>query len=321
MSEERVTKPPEHIRTERAPERDAAELVGATAQPSALPAGLPPSGGPGGDLAQHRATVQRLPSGALRQAFVQRLGRQYGNAYLQRVLAHTNAASGPAIQQPVVQREEESGVEAPDVNPPAAEGGSGADKYLETEVALKVLEDSFGSYKKMVKGTVKVLAQAEFQVAYDAIYGTTKYSWEKYVKPKFGNLGGFAHTGTNYVNSNVASSTTVPHEMLHNNADTSWSGFAGSNIDEGTTEHLTFVALKAAKYTGMTSKYPNQYGVITDLVAVIGDEVLKKAYFTGANEDLRKAFNRQCKGAWVDFKTKMDEANWTQAKALAVANT
>ncbi len=293
----------------------------------------------------HLTTVQR-------QALASRLGRVNGNRYLQRVLAQMNA-SGLGTESSAVQRDDSDNTsstatdsatsattdsaanadqenadnqgsdgETPDVMPPEAEGGSGTGDYLEKAKALKVIQDSFGSYKTMVEGTVTILAQAEFQSAYDNKYGTTIYSWEKYIKPKFGNLGGFADKdkNINYINSNIASSTTVPHEMLHNNADLSWSPFVGSNIDEGTTEYLTFVALKAAKYTGMTSKYPNQYGVITDLVAVMGDEPLKQAYFKGANEDLRKAFNRKCKGAWVDFKTKMDEANWTQAKALAVAN-
>jgi hypothetical protein len=289
-----------------------------------------------------------------RQALASRLGHLSGNRHLQRVLAHTPGAES-AIQRedneetsdPVAvaesdapasseqSSEESSGAESesseeehghthgdgegPDVIP-QAEGGSGKKEYLETEVALKVLEDSFGSYKKMTKGTVSILAQAEFQVAYDKIYGETQYSWEKYIKVKFGNLGGFAYKGVNYVNSNIASSTTVPHEMLHNNAHSDWAGFVGSNINEGVTEYLTFQALTSSKYTGMTSKYPNQYGVIKALVAVMGDAALKDAYFKGTNEDLRKAFNQKCIGAWVDFKKKMDESNWTQAKALAEPN-
>ena len=283
-----------------------------------------------------------------RQTLASRLGHLNGNRHLQRVLAHD--PSQPGIQLGIQREDEEesssvavaeapvseeshsaeseSGEEhghshaegdGPDVIP-QAEGGDGKQKDLETDVALKVLEDSFGSYKKMAKGSVSILAQAEFQAAYDKIYGETQYSWEKYVKVKFGNLGGFAYKGVNYINTNIASSTTVPHEMLHNNAHSTWSGFVGSNIDEGVTEYLTFEALTAAKYTGMTSKYPQQYGVIKALVAVMGDGPLKDAYFKGTNEDLRKAFNQKCIGAWVDFKKKMDESNWVQAKALAEPN-
>lgn len=289
-----------------------------------------------------------------RQTLASRLGHLSGNRHLQRVLAGTQSgiqreeeefSSEPvsvAESDAPVSTEESSGSESesteesgahdseaehghshthgeeggPDVIP-QTEGGDGKKEYLETEVALKVLEDSFGSYKKMSKGTVTILAQAAFQEAYDKIYGKTDYSWEKYVKVKFGNLGGFAYKGVNYINSDKASSTTVPHEMLHSNAHADWAGFAGSNINEGVTEYLTFQAMTASKYTGMTSKYPNQYGVIKALVAVMGDEALKEGYFKGANEDLRKAFNQKCTGAWVDFKKKMDESNWTQAKALA----
>lgn len=274
-----------------------------------------------------------------RQAIASQLGHLGGNRHLQRVLAHTHEIA-KSDAQPGIQREDDEetasptavaeseeqhghshgdGVE-PDVIP-QAEGGAGKKDYLETAVALKVLEDSFGKYKKMAQGTVSILGQADFQAAYDKIYSETEYSWEKYIKVKFGNLGGFAYKGVNYVNTAIASSTTVPHEMLHNNAHSSWSGFVGSEMDEGVTEHLTFEALKAAKHTGMTSKYPEQYGVITALVAVMGDEALKEAYFKGSNEDLRKAFNQKCKGAWVDFKKKMDEKNWTQAKALALPIT
>lgn len=266
--------------------------------------------------AQHLADTRLTP--LQRQAMASRLGRIGGNRYLQRVKDSMTTMPEGLVVQREDDHDHEHG-ETPHVHAPQAEGGAKKDKFLDAAAALKVLQDAFGSYKKMVKGKVKVLAQADFQKAYDKIYGKTKYSWAKWVVPKHGNLGGFAYKGVNYVNQDVASSTTTPHEMLHNNADASWSGAVGSNIDEGVTEYLTFVALKKAGHTKMTEKYPNQHGVIKALVATIGDELIKKAYFNGKIAALKTAFNTKCKGTWVDFKAKMDASKWTQAKALAAA--
>jgi hypothetical protein len=184
------------------------------------------------------------------------------------------------------------------------------------DAAVKLLSDSYGKYKKISGGSVEVLEQKDFEKKYDEIYGATQYSWSNYVVPKFGNLEGFAHGGINYINKDKMSIDTVPHEMLHNNADPGWKGFAGSNINEGVTEYLTIKAVTAAGQTP-THSYPNQEGVIQVLVATVGEDKIMKAYFNGEIEALKKEVDSKCKGSWDAFKAAMDKDEWLKAKGLA----
>ncbi len=187
--------------------------------------------------------------------------------------------------------------------------------HIEKDKAVEVLEAAFGTYKKISGGNVIVAAQADFKAHYDKIYGETEYSWDKYIKPKFGNLEGFAHEGVNYINSDKQSVDTVPHEMLHSNADPSWKGFAGNETNEGATEYLTIKAVKAAKYKP-THSYPNQERVVRKLVEVIGEDVLLNAYFKGETEAFEKAVDEKCKGSWAKVREAMQAAKWATATAL-----
>jgi hypothetical protein len=227
-----------------------------------------------------------------RQAVVSTIGRLAGNRYLQRV---------------AIQMEDDA----------QAQGGKKPKKVkkkmIDKAKSVAILEKSFGGYKTMTGGTVKVLGQADFEKAWEKIYGDTKYAWATYVVPGSGNLEGFAYKGTNYINKDVGSVDVVPHEMLHSNADGGWKGFAGSNINEGTTEYLTIKAVKAAKYKP-THSYPNQEKVIRRLVRRVGADTLMKAYFNGETDALKQAVDDKCRGSWDDFKKAMDDSKWGKAK-------
>lgn len=190
---------------------------------------------------------------------------------------------------------------------------------LMKDASLKILQDAFKDVKADISaGKVEVYAQADFQAKWDEIYGSGAYAWDTYVVPKFGNLEGFAHEGTNYINSDTGSIDVVPHEMLHNNAHANWYPPVGMNINEGMTEWLTIKAVTAAGHTPSHS-YPNQEAVIQDLIAVVGEDLVIKAYFNGTLEALKTAVDSKTKGGWATFKTHMDAEEWTKAKAALVA--
>ena len=190
-------------------------------------------------------------------------------------------------------------------------------KNIDKTKSVEILNKAFGKYATIKEGKVEVLSQADFQKAYDKIYGSTQYSWDKYVKPKFGNLEGFADTdnGINYINQDNLSVDTVPHEMLHNNTHAKFSTFAEGNINEGVTEYLTIKAVTAEGITPSHS-YPNEEGVVRELVKVVGEDTLLNAYFKGETDALKTAMESKSKGSWADFKTAMDASDWTKAKAL-----
>ena len=210
--------------------------------------------------------------------------------------------------------------EAPHVDPPSLQDKGAKNKVMEAEAAKKLLEKAFSAYKSDISaGNVKVLAQADFQVAYDAIYGKSEYAWDKYVKPKFGNLNGFAHNNVNYINKDSANVTTVPHEMLHNNAAADWRPFVGNEFDEGATEYLEQHALRTGGINTNLTHYPNQRSVVEKFLASgQSKEQLFTAYLQGgASGIVGKHVDSFCKGSWANVKKELqDNKDWAKAKAL-----
>ena len=127
-----------------------------------------------------------------------------------------------------------------------------------------VLKNAFGSIKKIVPGKIEVLDPAAFKEAYDKIYGSGKWSWDKYVVPTYGSLNGFAYDGVNYINTGSAGLHTVVHEMLHNNTAPDWTDFVGSRFNEGTTEVLTQEACAKLKVDAPVC-YPGESPVVREL--------------------------------------------------------
>ncbi len=194
--------------------------------------------------------------------------------------------------------------------------GKGEKKFLDKAASVKVLNDAFGHIKKIEGGDVKVFDQANFKKAWEDIYGETEYAWDTYVVPSHGNLEGFAHEGVNYINSDIASIDTVPHEILHNNDAADWTPFVGSEFNEGTTEYMTIYAASKAGHTPSHS-YPSQEGVVKTLVANgLSQESLFKAYLKGSAKTLvGKWVDDNCKKNWADVKTAMQAKDWTAAQA------
>jgi hypothetical protein len=188
---------------------------------------------------------------------------------------------------------------------------------IDKSLAVFILADSYSDYTTITGGNVKMLSQADFEKAWDDIYG--KDDFKNNVVPAHGNLEGFAHNGVNYINQGNTSVDTVPHEMLHNNTSRAWYSFVSpadndiNNVTEGTTEYLTIKAVTAAGYTPSHS-YPNQESVIQVLIGVIGEEMLKRGYFKGETDPIKKTVNYRCKGSWSGFLKQMKKSDWAKAK-------
>lgn len=188
---------------------------------------------------------------------------------------------------------------------------------LSAAAARRVLDDAYGAYKGIDAGQVRVLAQAEFQAAYDEIYGDTEYSWDAWVVPTHGNLNGFAYDGVNYINAGTANITTVPHEILHNNAADDWRPFVGSSFDEGATEYLEQHALRRAGIRTKLTHYPKQRGVVEAFLASgQAESQLFEAYFRGgARGVVGQWVDSHCQGSWNQVQTAMEQSKWATARA------
>lgn len=251
---------------------------------------------------------------------------------LSSMLRGTSFAEGEAMLAPVQAKRapvqmhggegEHADDEAPDSQPAKPEAKDGdppvtpKKEVLDADASLKVLNDAFGTYKTCVKGDVRLLDQAAFQVAYDAIYGATKYAWDPYVKNGPGNLEGFAYKGVNYINKDCTSIDTVPHEMLHNNAAADWKGTVGSEFNEGTTEYLTIKAVtKAGKVP--SHSYPSQEACVKELIAQgLSEDTLMTAYFKGDAANLIcKWADTNCTDTWANIMAALQSKDWATARA------
>ena len=217
--------------------------------------------------------------------------------------------------------------EAPDVQgadrAPAVQAAGSATQVMTAAAAQQLLQTAFGSYKQMSAGQVRVLAQADFQTAYDAVYGSTQYSWALYVAPRFGNLNGFAYGGVNYINSNAANVTTVPHEMLHTNVAGDWRPVVGSPVDEGATEYLEQHALRTGGIHTTLTHYPNQRAVVEAyLAAGASQDSLFRAYLVGGAQTLVAQWvDQHCQGTWAEVKTATESSQWAVARAKLARRT
>lgn len=280
--------------------------------------------------APDREALARKPDDAaenLSRGQVLALQRTVGNAAVRSFLA----PKGPAIQRngdgttteapPEAETEKtevEDGPElAPETKKDAPEHPPPPKLKLDLASGESILTGAFGKVKKIVPGKIEVLDQAAFQVAYDKIYGTTKWSWDKYVKPTYGNLNGFADAGVNYINKNIAGLHTVVHEMLHNNTDVGgFRNFVGSRFDEGATEVLTQEACAKVSEPAPVC-YPGESPVVRELLAQgLPLQDLIDAYFSGgAAFKIAAWINNNCTNNWATFKMHMEAKDWAAAKA------
>lgn len=278
--------------------------------------------------APDREVLARQPDDAtenLSRGQVLALQRSAGNAAVRAFLA----PKGPALQ-----REGETATQTPEAEA-TAEGPQGEPELapettkeapehppppklaMDLASGEAVLTGAFGKVKKIVPGKIEILDPAAFQAAYDKIYGATQWSWDKYVKPTYGSLNGFADKGVNYINKDSAGLHTVVHEMLHNNTDVAgFRNFVGSRFDEGATEVLTQEACAKVSEPAPVC-YPGESPVVRELLnAGLPLSDLIDAYFSGgAAFKIAAWINNNCKSNWATFKMHMEAKDWAAAKA------
>ena len=270
------------------------------------------------------------PSGALTVQDVSTLQRVAGNravASLMRSMVARDAhdgegdAAATADQAPAPAATVQ---EEPELDPATDRGAvpdqAAARPKFDLAGGQTILTKAFGGIKAIVPGKIQLLDQAEFQAAYDKIYGAGDYSWDKYVKPKYGSLNGFAYQGTNYINKASAGLHTIVHEMLHNNCAADFIDVVGSRFNEGATEVLTKKACALFDEPAPTT-YPGESPVVQEALDNGLPMVdLEQAYLSGgAKTKIADWVDAHCVLSWAKFKAQFEAGNWAAAKAgLAV---
>lgn len=199
---------------------------------------------------------------------------------------------------------------------------------MSLSAAEKILQGSYGGFKKIVPGKIEILKDAAaLSEKYDEIQmarGVKRpdgSAWKKGDNAKDDAAAGvvtqgFASNGVVYVNGATSLVTTTAHEILHNNTEPKFRARAGETFNEGVTETLARKALTDAGIpVPATTAYPTQVEITKKLTDVVGLEVVEKAYF-GDVEGLVTAYEKATSKTWADLKaaaegldkTKVDEA-------------
>ncbi len=177
--------------------------------------------------------------------------------------------------------------------------------------AQTILTGAYGGMKKIVPGTIVVLAdQPACAAKYDEVCIAAGLTREDGVTPwapgdcakddatAGTQTEGFAWNGVVYVNGATTLVTATAHEMLHNNTSSNFRKKMGETFNEGVTEYLARKALVAAgiPVPGVTA-YPEQVAIVQDLIALVGEDAVMKAYFSGA-DSLIRAIGSKANGKW-----------------------
>lgn len=175
--------------------------------------------------------------------------------------------------------------------------------------AQKILQGAYGGTKKIVPGTIVILAdQPACATKYDEVctadgimHGDRPWrTGDRAADDAAAGVQteGFAWKGVVYVNGKTPLVTATAHEILHNNTEPKFRKKMGETFNEGTTEIL---ARKALKDSGITvpsvTAYPNEVAITQILFDFFGSDLMEKAYFEDVMNVVRR-FAIQCPGTW-----------------------
>jgi hypothetical protein len=181
----------------------------------------------------------------------------------------------------------------------------------------------YGSIKPIVPTPVQVVDEATLRLRFDEMQirkGTTNPRTQApWVTGDsvgvFPQLFGFADRDNNtiYVPDGGGGGagdqlSTVVHEMLHTNAAGDWASTVGFAVDEGETEILTMKAC-TSQHVPMTPAYAAQRATTAQLVPIVGEDTLQRAYF-GGGAGVIAAFDAvRGEGKWKQLKQAMADGD------------
>ena len=199
--------------------------------------------------------------------------------------------------------------------------------------AEKILQGSYGDFKKIVPGSVVILAdQPACAAKYDEVCiaaGVTRpdgSAWQAGDCAKDDAAAGvqtegFAWEGVVYVNGQTTLVTATTHEILHNNTEPKFRAKVGETFNEGVTETLARKALADAGITvPAVTAYPDQVKLTKLLVDFVGIDVVQKAYFKDV-EELVTAFTNKGTGTWSNLVAKAEALDTAEVTKALTART
>ncbi len=193
--------------------------------------------------------------------------------------------------------------------------------------AEKILQGAYGGLKKIVPGTIVILAdQPACSAKYDEVCiadgilheGVPWQPGDCAIDDAAAGVSteGFAWKGVVYVNGATTLVTATAHEILHNNAVSNFRSTVGETFNEGVTETLARKALTDAgvKVPSVTA-YSAQVNLTKMLVDLVGIDVVEKGYFENVQE-LVRMYNRKGSSTW---KKAVEAAEALDTEKLKIA--
>jgi hypothetical protein len=219
--------------------------------------------------------------------------------------------------------------------PTTDELGEGGKEHTPAPKADERIRDKLSAYVtdavkkgRKIEGSVAVVAGADWDRAGVAHYGNDV--WNNGSNPKKDAINGFVDSkGRVWIERNSGNSGTLVHEGIHKYADDAMLNTLGFDVNEGTTEVFTRIAI--ADMGVARSNYSNQHDIMNSLATAVTKEVVAAAYFDGKLAELKTAFikyrkdskgNSEAEGGqiWDKFVAKMEAEEWSKAQKC-ISNT
>ena len=181
---------------------------------------------------------------------------------------------------------------------------------LETAFAQNALQTSFGDAapRTIITGNITVVADRDALYAkYDQwmiahnMTNNLGNPWTAGDARREDDAGGFrmnafaepAPSTDIYIDATQTDPTATVHEMLHVNTGPGFIAAVGRAINEGITQRFAAQAIAATgnSLTGSENTYQQEQRVVTELIRVVGEPIVRHAYFNGA-ATLIETYNR-----------------------------
>jgi hypothetical protein len=161
------------------------------------------------------------------------------------------------------------------------------------------------------EGNVNVVDDAGFRVAYTRVYGS--------IDEEYTETAAFVERSTTpptvWIHKELQHTATVIHEGLHVYSDTALRDYS-LNANEGVTEYFTRQIVEEQKLADRSGYYEEEFTEANELVKVVGDAVMRRAYFEGDIDGLRSAVDSARSAYTFDnWIINMDVKNWVGARA------
>jgi hypothetical protein len=190
--------------------------------------------------------------------------------------------------------------------------------HTSAEKADDVIRDKLGKYLKnaikagkKVQGSVAVVKGDDWTLAYEAEFGKgdpTEPSTNAFVDKKDRII----------IHAERGNPGTTIHEGIHKYAPNDVLDNYGFAFNEGVTEYFCRQITDNLDPPVARTNYQSNFEVIKKLVAVVGEDVLAKAYFDGSLSKLKSAWKSAGKSTaeWKTLVKAMKEERWADAEAV-----